>query len=47
MSLSRFAAMVDAIRTESGALGLRGASARATELDMGDLRDLGFRLNGC
>src|SRR5580704_7423320 len=34
MSLSRLAAIADAIRTDSGALRVVGASARATELDI-------------
>jgi hypothetical protein len=42
MSLSRFAAIVDPMRTERGALRVAGASARATELDMETSRILVF-----
>ena len=42
MSLSRVAAIADAMRTESGALRVVGASARATELDIETSRRLVF-----
>ena len=46
MSPSRLAAIADAMRTESGALRVVGASARATELDIETSRVM-VSLNCC